>query len=63
MTKLQEARKAKGISQSELARRAEMSLRTLQSLESGARSINKASVESVLRLAKVLECGIEDIIE
>ncbi len=63
MTQLQDRRKATGMSQSELAREAQMSVRTLQSLETGARNIDKVSVLTALKLARALGCSIEDILE
>lgn len=63
MTQLQMRRKAVGMSQSELAREADMSIRTLQSLETGARNIDKVSVLTALKLARALKCTIEDILE
>ena len=63
MTKLQIRRKERGLSQSELADKADMSIRTLQSLESGTRDIRKVALDTALKLEKALECGIEDIIE
>ena len=63
MTQLQMKRQATGMSQSELARKAEISVRTLQSLETGARNIDKVSVLTALKLARALGCSIEDILE
>lgn len=63
MTQLQMRRQASGKSQSELARDAEMSVRTLQALESGARNIDKVAVITALKLAHALDCSIEDILE
>lgn len=63
MTQLQDKRRASGMSQSELASKAEMSVRTLQALEVGARNIDKVSVLTALKLARALECSIEDILE
>ena len=63
MTQLQMIRKGTGMSQSELAKKAEMSVRTLQSLESGARDIDKVSVLTALKIARALGCSIEDILE
>lgn len=62
-TQLQMRRKATGMSQSELAKNADMSIRTLQALESGARNIDKVTVLTALKLAKALGCDIEDILE
>ena len=63
MTQLQDKRRASGMSQSELAKAAEMSVRTLQSLETGARNIDKVAVLTALKLARALECNIEDILD
>ena len=63
MTQLQLRRQGAGMSQSELAHKAEISVRTLQSLEVGARNIDKVSVLTALKLARALGCSIEDILE
>ena len=63
MTQLQDKRKAVGMSQSELAKAAEMSVRTLQALEVGARNIDKVAVLTALKLARALDCNIEDILD
>jgi DNA-binding XRE family transcriptional regulator len=63
VTQLQIRRQGAGMSQSELARKAEISARTLQSLETGARNIDKVAVITALKLARALECNIEDILE
>ena len=62
-TQLQLRRQCAGMSQSELARKAEISVRTLQSLETGARNIDKVAVLTALKLARALECNIEDILD
>lgn len=63
MTSLQLARQAVGLSQSELAKKSGVPLRTLQALEIGARDINKSSVITVYKLAKAIGCPIEEIME
>lgn len=63
MTQLQDKRRASGMSQSELARKAEISVRTLQSLETGARNIDKVAVLTALKLARALDCNIEDVLD
>ena len=60
--RLQAYRKRIGLSQSELARRSGVNLRTLQQYESGAKSIKRASAESVIALADVLHCSPKDLI-
>ncbi len=59
---LQYQRKLCGLSQSELAERAGVNLRTLQQYETGAKDLNKAAVDTVRRLAKALHCRIETLL-
>lgn len=63
MTKLQELRKQKGLSQSQLASTADTNIKLIQAYEQGYRDINKASGIVLYRLAKALDCTIEDILE
>lgn len=63
MTKLKALRKAKNITQSKLSELASVNLRTLQDYEQGAKDINKAAGISLYKIAKVLECSIEDLLE
>ena len=62
-TNLKRIRTAYGITQSELAKMADVSLRSIQMYEQRNKDINKASVETIYRIAKVLGCTIEDLIE
>ena len=62
-TNLKRIRTAYGITQAELAKRSGVSLRSIQMYEQRNKDINKASVESIYSLAKVLGCTIEDLIE
>ena len=63
MNKLQEHRKAAGLSQSQLAAKVPMSVRTLQHLERGSLDINKAAAVTVYRLAQELGCEVVDLLE
>lgn len=63
VSKLQHQRKLRGLSQQELAQKSEVNLRTLQQYEIRTKNINKASVDSVRNLARVLGCRVEDILE
>ena len=54
MKTLQELRKSLGLSQSELARAAQINLRTLQEYENGRRSIDSAHLQTLINLADVL---------
>lgn len=62
MNKLQEKRKDKGMSQSQLAKASGVNVRMIQYYEQGAKDIRKAQVDTVLKLANALGCLIEDII-
>lgn len=61
-SRLKAMREIKGLSQSELSTKSGVTLRNIQAYEIGYRDINKASVESVLKLAEALGCDITDII-
>ena len=56
-------REAAGYSQSQLAAASGVSLRMIQHYEQGDKSINKASVITVLKLAEALDCDVYDIID
>jgi len=60
---LQIMRVKKEISQSQLAKRAEVSLRMVQLYEQRQNNINKAQAIVVWRLSKALDCQIEDLFE
>ena len=62
-TNLKRIRTAYGCSQAELARRTGVSLRSIQMYEQRNKDINKASAETVQRLAKFLGCTIENLLE
>ena len=62
-TNLKRIRTTYGCSQSELAQRSQVSLRSIQMYEQRQKDINKASVETIHRLSKVLGCTIEDLLE
>ena len=62
-TNLKRIRIAYGITQAELAKRSGVSLRSIQMYEQRNKNINKASVDTMYRLARTLGCTIEDLIE
>ena len=62
-TNLKRIRKAYGCSQSELARKSGVSLRSIQMYEQRNKDINKAQAETILRLAKALGCSMEALYE
>lgn len=63
ITNLKTIRTARGLSQSELANLAKVDIRSIQMYEQRRNDINKAQAETLLRLAKILGCNIEDIME
>ena len=62
-TNLQYYRNLKRLTQAELAKRANVNLRTLQDYEQGQKSINGARSATVSRLADVLGVAITDLLE
>ena len=61
--RLKTIRENRGISQAELAKLSGVKLRSIQMYEQRNKNINKASVDTVYSLAKVLGCTMEDLIE
>ena len=60
---IQSCRKDLGLSQSELAGQADVPVRTIQQYEQRQKDINKAQAETLLRLARALNCNVEDLME
>lgn len=52
-----------GLSQSELAKKSDIPVRTIQQYEQRQKNINKAQVDYLVRLAKCLYCELEDLME
>ena len=61
--KLKEKRMEAGLSQSGLAVAAGVNVRLIQDYEQGHKDINRAAAETVYKLAKALECSMEDLIQ
>ena len=61
--KLQDRRKAAGLSQAKLAAKVPMSLRTLQHIECGKNDLNKAAAITVYRISVALGCRMEDLLD
>lgn len=51
------------LSQSELAKRTSIPLKTLQNYEQRLKDINKANVSYMIRLSRALYCNVEDLLE
>lgn len=62
-TRLKYYRKLAGLSQAQLAEQSDIPLRTIQQYEQRQKNINMARAEYVVRLARVLYCSPEDLME
>lgn len=63
MSKLAERRKKLGLTQQQLADKADVPVRNIRAYEQGTKSINKAQAISVYKLSKSLKCKVVDILE
>lgn len=63
LTKLRQRRDTCGMSQSDLAKDADIPLRQIQLFEQGQRDINKTSAVTLFKLSKALHCRMEDLLE
>lgn len=61
-TKLKAMRLKSGLSQSQLAEKADLKLRTLQAYEAGQRSFDSARIDILLKTALTLNCKLEELI-
>lgn len=60
---LKRIRKASGLTQQELSKASGVDLRSIQMYEQKRNDINKAQVETLLKLSKILGCKIDDLLE
>ena len=63
MSNLKRIREEKNITQIKLAEASGVSLRIIQHYEKGVKDITKAQAITLYKLAKALECDIEDLLE
>lgn len=63
MIKLKAKRMEVGLSQSQLAEKADMNVRTLQHYEQGSKIFDNARIDTILRVCLALNCKIEDVID
>ena len=61
--KLKEMRQAKGLSQSQFAKKTGINLRTIQHYEQGSKNFDHARIDTILKTCIVLNCKLEDILE
>ena len=62
-TNLKIYRKRAGLSQKQLAELADIPIRMIQHYEQRQKNLNKAQTEYLVRLSKILNCDIEDLLE
>ena len=62
-TNLKRIRMAYGCTQADLAKKSDVSLRSIQMYEQRNKDINKANADTLYRISKVLGCSMEDLIE
>ena len=63
MTNLKKMRESRGLTQTELAIKSEVNMRTIQNYEQGKANINKGAVITILKLSRALDCSMLDIME
>ena len=63
ITNLKRIRQARGLSQSQLVKLSKVELRSIQMYEQRRNDINKAQTETLYKLATILGCDIEDLLE
>lgn len=61
--KLKEMRQSKGLSQSQLAEKTGINVRTIQHYEQGSKNFDHARIDTILKTCIALGCKLEDIIE
>ena len=62
-TRLKLLRESRGLSQSQLAKESGVNLRNIQLYEQRVNDIDKAQAQAVYKLAHVIGCNIEDLLE
>ena len=63
MTNLKRIREERGLSQTKLAEESGVSVRMIQHYEQGVKDLNRAQAITVHRLARALNCKVEDLLE
>lgn len=63
MNKLAEKRKEQNLTQDQLAEKAQVSVRSIRAYEQGSKEVNNAKAVTVYRLAKALECEVDELLE
>lgn len=61
--KLKELRKSRGLSQSQLAEKTGINVRTIQHYEQGSKNFDHARLDTLVKVCIVLNCRLEDVVE
>ena len=61
--RLKKLRESRGLSQAELAKASQVSLRSIQMYEQRVNDIDKAQAQTVYKLSRVIGCTMEDLLE
>lgn len=62
-TKLHDIRTGAGITQKELAERSGVPIKTIQKYETGEKKIEKAALETAIKLSDALQCEPLDLVK
>lgn len=63
MSKLQDQRIKKGITQQELSNKTDISKRTIEAYEGRYHNLSGAKLKTLLKFCEALNCRLEDIVE
>mgnify|MGYP004628830639 FL=1 len=61
--KLKEMRQSKGLSQSQLADKTGINVRTLQHYEQGSKNFDHARIDTIMKICIALNCKLEEVID
>ena len=61
--KLKEKRQAAELSQSQLAEKTGINVRTIQHYEQGSKNFDHARIDTIMKICIALHCKLEDVIE
>lgn len=62
-TRISQLRRQRGLTQGELAQLVGVTVKSIQAYEQRINSLNRATAETVMRIARVLGCTIDDLLE
>lgn len=63
MNKLKAKRLKAGMSQSQLADKADLNVRTIQHYEQGSKNFDHARIDTIFKVCLALNCKFEDVVE